>query len=147
MKNVKANSSEVAAVLPVCPNLSLEVQEWNPVRRDRRNARDLRTKELRRRATAARTSVTSARLRALAERTNDALVESLDAAFLLFANLGLRLDEVPELQDVFVNLVDVDVARDGVTVGHLLDVRFELADVLAVDFGVDDLALLREFRP
>ena len=89
VKDVEVHSSEVAAVLPVRPNLTLEVQERNPVRRDRRDARDLRTKELRRRATAAGTSVTSARLRALAERTNDALVESLNATLLLLTDLRL----------------------------------------------------------
>ena len=89
VKDVEVHPSEVAAVLPVRPNLTLEVQEGNPVRRDRRDSRNLRAKELRRRATAARTSVTSAGLRTLAERTNDALVESLDATLLLLTDLRL----------------------------------------------------------
>ena len=143
VKDVEVDASEVAAVLPVCTDLALEVQEGNPICGNRRDSGDLGTKELRGRATTTRTSVTSARLWALAERTNHALVKGLDSALLLLADLRLRLDDIPELQNVFLDLLDVGWRDNGVRTCHLFDVGLELPDVFTDDLLVDDVTFVR----
>ena len=80
----------------------------------------------------------------LAEGANDTLVESLDPALLLLADLWLRLDNVPQLQNILLDLLDVGWSHDGVGTGHLLNVGLELPDVLTNDLLVDDVALLRD---
>lgn len=46
-----------------------------------------------------------------------------------------------------MHFVDVDVAVHRVTAGRFLDMSLQLADVPSVNFRVDDVALLRHFRP
>ena len=88
--------------------------------------------------------MTSTRLGTLAERPYDALIQSFDAVLLLLANLGLTLDDIPQLEHVLLNLLDVGGSRDSIAAGHLLNVGLELPDVLTNDLLVDDVALLRD---
>ena len=82
--------------------------------------------------------------RALVERADNSLVQSLDAVLVLVADLGLALDDVPELEHVVLDLLNVRGRRNGVAAGHFLDVGLELTDVLADDLGVDDIAIVRD---
>ena len=84
----------------------------------------------------------SARFGTLAKRANDAFIEGLDTVLLLLADLWLRLDNVPQLQNILLDLLDVGRGDDGVAAGHLLDVGLELPDILSHNFLVDDVALL-----
>lgn len=96
------------------------------------------TEELRRGATAAGLSGTRTRLfGSLPERTDDAIVKGLIAVLLLVRDLGLGLDNVPELENVVLDPGNVDRAGYVVGTRHLLDVGLELAN----DFGIDDVAL------
>ena len=80
------------------------------------------------------------------EGADDAVIEVLDLGLLLVGDLGLGLDDVPELKHVVLDLLHVGgLGDDIVRARHLLDVRLELADVLADDLGVDDLALGGDF--
>jgi len=42
------------------------------------------------------------------ERSDHTVIESFDAVLLLIANLRLGFDNVPELEDVISNLLNVD---------------------------------------
>ena len=75
------------------------------------------------------------------EGADDAVIEVLDLGLLLVGDLGLGLDDVPELKHVVLDLLHVGgLGDDIVRARHLLDVRLKLTDVLADDLGVDDLA-------
>lgn len=87
--------------------------------------------------------MTSTRLGTLAERPYDALIQSFDAVLLLLANLGLGLHDVPELEDVLLDLLHVRRRDNGIAAGHLLHISLELADVLAHNLLVHDVSLLR----
>lgn len=43
-----------------------------------------------------------------------------------------------KLENTFV---DVDIVRDSVTTCHFFKIRFELAHILAHDFGLDNISL------
>jgi hypothetical protein len=45
--------------------------------------------------------------RSLARRTDHTVIESLDAVLLFLIDLGLGFDNVPELDDVILNLLNV----------------------------------------
>ena len=47
-------------------------------------------------------------VRRLVQRMDHAVIEGLDAILLLLASLGLGFDNVPELDDVILNLLNVD---------------------------------------
>jgi hypothetical protein len=49
-----------------------------------------------------------AAVESLAQRTDHTVIESLDAVLLLLADLGLGFDNVPELDDVILNLLNID---------------------------------------
>jgi hypothetical protein len=68
-----------------------------------------------------------------------------DAVLLFLTNLRLVLDNVPELDDIILNLLDVDGTRNLVGTRHLFNVRLELAHILPVDFRIYDLTLLGDF--
>ena len=66
-------------------------------------------------------------LRILAKGLDHSLVQSLDAILLLLAYTWLRFDNHSKLKDIILNFVDVHVAGDSVTAGHLLDVCLQFA--------------------
>jgi len=84
----------------------------------------LRSEELRGGTTAARKTWTGTRIRTFPKRANDTLVKCLNAVLLLITNFWLRLDNVPELKDVILNLLNIDAAGDIVTARHFLDIGF-----------------------
>ena len=47
-------------------------------------------------------------VRRLAQRMDHAVIEGLDVILLLLASLGLGFDNVPELDDIILNLLNVD---------------------------------------
>ena len=75
------------------------------------------------------------------QRTDHTIIESLDAILLLLADLGLGFDNVPKLDDVILNLLNVDRTGYLVCTHHLFDVCLELP----VDFKIDYLTLLGDF--
>lgn len=76
-----------------------------------------------------------------AQGAYDTIVKGLDTILLLQANLGLGLDDVPKFKDIILDFLEGDAAGNRVTAGHFFDVRLQLADVLANNFGVNDVAL------
>lgn len=81
------------------------------------------------------------------ERANNAVVEILNLALLLLGDLRLRLDYIPHLQHVLLDLLHVHRVGDDVfSARHLLDVRLEIADILAHDLRANDLALCGNIR-
>ncbi|KAI3487340.1 hypothetical protein L1887_48761 [Cichorium endivia] len=78
-----------------------------------------------------------------AERTDHLAVQTLDGGLAELADRRLVADERPELGDVLLGLVQVDLAasaKQTATGGHLLDVGLELADTDALNFAVGDVA-------
>jgi hypothetical protein len=71
--------------------------------------------------------------------------KGLDAVLLFLTNLGLGLDNVPELDDIVLNLLDVDGTGNLVGARHLFNVSLELAHILPVAFRTYDLTLLGDF--
>jgi hypothetical protein len=64
----------------------------------RRGHNHLRVQELRRGMTGTGHDATSFHSWTLAERANHTIIKRLDPILLLLADLGLRLDDIPELQ-------------------------------------------------
>ena len=82
-----------------------------------------------------------ARFGTFVQEADDALVQSLGVALLLLTNLRLRLDDFPELENIVLDPLDVVGRRSGIAAGHLLGIGLELANILADDFRIDDVAL------
>ena len=53
------------------------------------------------------------------ERTDNLLIETLDAVLLFLANSGLRFDDDPKFENTLLNFLDIDIVRDSVTT-HLV---------------------------
>ena len=49
-----------------------------------------------------------AAVRRLVQQTDHTVIEGLDVILLLLASLGLGFDNVPELDDIILNLLNVD---------------------------------------
>ena len=73
------------------------------------------------------------------------IIESFDAVLLFLANLGLGLDNVPELNVVILNLLNADRIGNVVGTRQLFNARLELAQILPVDFRINDLTLPGNF--
>ena len=78
-------------------------------------------------------------------RTAHATIQGLDTILLFLADFGLGFDDVPEPDDVILDLLNVDRTEDMVGAPHLLNIRLELAPILPVDFRMGYFALLIEF--
>jgi hypothetical protein len=81
----------------------------------------------------------------LAKGTDYAIVEGLNTILLLLANLRLRFDDIPQLENIVLNLLDIDEAGSRAASSHLFDVSFEFPDVLSHDLRIYDVALRRYF--
>ena len=57
---------------------------------------------------AARDTRVQAAVRRLAQRLDHTIIEGLDVVLLLLTNLRLGFDNIPELDDVILNLLNVD---------------------------------------
>ena len=57
---------------------------------------------------AARDTRAQAAVRRLVQQLDHAIIEGLDVVLLLLTNLRLGFDNVPELDDVILNLLNVD---------------------------------------
>ena len=75
------------------------------------------------------------------KRANDSFAQGFDAVLLLVADLGLVLDNVPELENAVLDLLDVGWWCDSVTTGHLLDVGLKLV-TKGESLVVDELGIL-----
>lgn len=142
VKNIEVHASQVAGVLPVAAYLAFEMEEGNLVCGHAGSGGDLWTKELGRRPTTA--SARADLFGTFPEGTNNTFIQRFDAVLLVLTDTGLRSDYSPQLQDVILHLLDV-YSGDGVSTGHLLDISFQLANILPDDFGVDNITFLRDF--
>jgi hypothetical protein len=84
-------------------------------------------------------------VRSLMQRTDHAIIESFHTILLFLTNLRLGFDDVPELNDIILDLLNVNQTRDMVGAHHLLNICLKLAHILPVDFGIDYLTLLIDF--
>jgi hypothetical protein len=77
---------------------------------------------------------------------NYAFIKCLDAILLLYADTWLGFDDCPKLQDIVLDFLDVDNwGGTGVGAGHLLDICFQLTNVLTNHFGINDISLSGDF--
>ena len=73
------------------------------------------------------------------------VIESLDTVLLFLTDLRLGFNNVPELDGIILNLLNVDRTGNLVGACHLLNVCLKLVHILLIDFRINDLTLLGDF--
>jgi hypothetical protein len=71
---------------------------------------------------------------------NSAIAKCLDAILLLLTNLRLRLEDIPQFENVTLNLLDIDRVGHGATV----PISSTYVDVLLEQVGASELLCQRQ---
>ena len=78
-----------------------------------------------------------AAVRRLVQQMEHPIIESLDMVLLLLTNLRLGFDNVPELDNVILNLLNVDWTRNLVGTHHLSNGIFGHINILLIPMCLD----------
>jgi hypothetical protein len=86
------------------------------------------------------------RFGSFAKRPDNTLVQRLDAILLLLADFWLSFHESPQLENIFLNFLDINGSGDSIAACHFLNVCLQFAYILSNNFRVDNVTLVRNFR-